>query len=239
MHGSGLPRLWGHVTAACTYEGENTVLELQTARYLVKMYRQAKDMADDVPESVAYLASDGGDGSLTSADVVARGSFLAPQTFGVLLTARAPAFVIGAGGSLGNLCLGSTGMGRYAARPDDGLTLVDTRITNAVRCVPPENKPVGAEIANCRPFLANEIACLASLRVILALGTIAHNSVLAALGLRRAAYPFGHGAAHDLPNGLWLIASYHCSRYNTNTGRLTPAMFEDVFAAIRQRLDQA
>jgi uracil-DNA glycosylase len=128
--------------------------------------------------------------------------------------------------------------GEYGARADDGLTLVDARITNAVRCVPPENKPVGAEIANCRRFLMGEIAAMTALEVILALGTIAHNSVLAALGHRRAAYPFGHGVLHELPASPALIASYHCSRYNTNTGRLTAEMFEDVFAAIRRRLER-
>jgi uracil-DNA glycosylase family 4 len=129
--------------------------------------------------------------------------------------------------------------GQYGGRADDGLALVDARITNAVRCVPPENKPVGAEIANCRSFLVREIESLAKLRIILALGTIAHNSVLTALGLRRAAYPFGHGALYELPDRPALIASYHCSRYNTNTGRLTVEMFENVFATIRGRLDQS
>jgi uracil-DNA glycosylase family 4 len=129
--------------------------------------------------------------------------------------------------------------GQYGGRADDGLALIDARITNAVRCVPPENKPVGAEIANCRSFLVREIESLAKLRIILALGTIAHNSVLTALGLRRAAYPFGHGALYELPDRPALIASYHCSRYNTNTGRLTVEMFENVFATIRGRLDQS
>jgi uracil-DNA glycosylase family 4 len=129
--------------------------------------------------------------------------------------------------------------GQYGGRADDGLALVDARITNAVRCVPPENKPVGAEIANCRSFLVREIESLAKLRIILALGTIAHNSVLTALGLRRAAYPFGHGVLYELPDRPALIASYHCSRYNTNTGRLTVEMFENVFATIRGRLDQS
>ncbi|MDH3233830.1 MAG: uracil-DNA glycosylase [Alphaproteobacteria bacterium] len=128
--------------------------------------------------------------------------------------------------------------GEYGGRADDGLDLVDARITNAVRCVPPENKPVGAEIKACRPYLESEIAAMPRLRVILALGTIAHNSVLTTLGHRRAAYPFGHNVEHPLPGGPVLIASYHCSRYNTNTGRLTTAMFEDVFAAIRSRLDE-
>jgi len=129
--------------------------------------------------------------------------------------------------------------GSYGARADDGLALVDARITNAVRCVPPENKPVGAEIKTCRPFLAREIAAMLRLEVILALGTIAHNSVLAALGERPSAFKFAHGAVHALPDGPALIASYHCSRYNTNTGRLTTKMFEAVFAAIRGRIDRS
>ena len=123
--------------------------------------------------------------------------------------------------------------GRYAAAPDDGLTLVDCRITNAVRCVPPENKPTPAEAAQCRGFLAAEIGAMPQLRALLALGAIAHQAALAALKLRRAAYPFAHGALHRLPGGLILADSYHCSRYNTNTRKLTPAMFEAVFAALK------
>ena len=120
------------------------------------------------------------------------------------------------------------------ARPDDGLALRRARIANAVRCVPPQNKPTPAEIEICRPFLAAEIA--ARLRALLALGAIAHHSVLAALGLRRMAFPFAHGAVHALPSGLVLADSYHCSRPNTNTGRLTPAMFGAVFSALTNRL---
>lgn len=123
--------------------------------------------------------------------------------------------------------------GTYGARPDDGLTLVDTIISNAVRCVPPENKPTPSEIAACRPFLAARIATLPRLRAILALGRIAHDSTLAALGERRARFPFGHGARHELSGGLVLWDSFHCSRYNTNTGRLTAAMFRAVLAEIR------
>jgi len=130
-------------------------------------------------------------------------------------------------------------VGAYAARPDDGLALRRARITNAVRCVPPQNKPEPAEIEACRPFLAAELAALPGLRVALSLGAIAHNSVLTALGLRRAAYPFAHGAIHRLPNGLALADSYHCSRLNTNTGRLTTAMFEAVFATIAEQLGTA
>ncbi len=128
--------------------------------------------------------------------------------------------------------------GEYGARPDDGLALIDCRITNAVRCVPPANKPVGAEIANCRPFLSAEIALLSRPPAILALGRIAHDSVLAALGVRRASYPFAHGAVHEL-DGVLLVDSYHCSRYNTQTRRLTEAMFHGVFADLRSRLDRA
>jgi uracil-DNA glycosylase family 4 len=126
--------------------------------------------------------------------------------------------------------------GTYAAHRGDGLTLARTRITNAVRCVPPQNKPDAPEIAACRPFLAAELAALSRLRAIVALGSIAHNAVLSAKGLRRAPYPFAHAALHELPDGLILADSYHCSRLNTNTGRLTPAMFEAVFAAVVKRL---
>ena len=127
--------------------------------------------------------------------------------------------------------------GHYAGRPDDGLALNRVRITNAVRCVPPQNKPETGEIAACRRFLAAELAALPNVRAILALGAIAHNAVLAAKELRRAAYPFAHAALHELPDGVLLADSYHCSRLNTNTGTLTPAMFEAVFAALKERLD--
>ena len=126
--------------------------------------------------------------------------------------------------------------GTYRADPADGLELVDCRITNAVRCVPPENKPETEEIATCRPFLAREIGGLPRLRAVLALGSIAHNSALAALNERRARFPFAHGALHRLPSGLLLADSYHCSRYNTNTGRLTREMFESVFEKLRAEL---
>jgi uracil-DNA glycosylase family 4 len=128
--------------------------------------------------------------------------------------------------------------GNYQARPDDGLTLNDARITNAVRCVPPENKPTPAEIKTCRSFLAATIAEMANLRAIVTLGRIAHESTIAALNHRRAAAPFGHGVSHEIGT-LRVLASYHCSRYNTNTGVLTPAMFRDVFAAVRGYLDAA
>ena len=127
--------------------------------------------------------------------------------------------------------------GTYDERAEDGLELVRCRITNAVRCVPPENRPTGPEAANCRPFLAAEIAALKELRAIVALGTVAHNAVLDALGLRRRDHPFAHGATHALGQGAVLADSYHCSRYNLNTGRLTAEMFEAVFAAVRRHLE--
>lgn len=123
--------------------------------------------------------------------------------------------------------------GEYKADPQDGLTLVNCRITNAVRCLPPQNKPVGAEIANCRPYLRGEIEGVQGLRVIVALGRIAHDSVLRALGVRLASYPFAHGALHEV-GGLTVADSYHCSRYNTQTGRLTEAMFRGVFERVRK-----
>jgi uracil-DNA glycosylase family 4 len=126
--------------------------------------------------------------------------------------------------------------GNYAAKPDDGLALVDVRITNAVRCVPPENKPTTVEIKTCRAFLAPTIAEMRNLRAIVTLGRISHESTIAALEHRRAAAPFAHGAAHEIGK-LRVFVSYHCSRYNTNTGVLTPKMFRDVFAAVRAYLD--
>ena len=126
--------------------------------------------------------------------------------------------------------------GHYAAHPGDGLTLVDCRITNAVRCVPPQNKPTGAEIAACRPFLTQEMRAMAALKAVLALGRVAHDGAVAALSLRRARHVFAHGASHDLGDGLRLFDSYHCSRYNTNTGRLTAKMFERVFSRIADHI---
>lgn len=128
--------------------------------------------------------------------------------------------------------------GVYQARPDDGLRLVDCRISNAVRCVPPQNKPLPVEIATCRPFLADTIATMPRLRAIVALGRIAHDTVLKTLGLRAAAAKFGHGAVHEAGH-LRLYDSYHCSRYNTNTGVLTPDMFNAVFARVRADLGAA
>jgi uracil-DNA glycosylase family 4 len=127
--------------------------------------------------------------------------------------------------------------GVYRADPNDGLHLVDCRIANAVRCLPPENKPLPVEFTNCRPFLQAELAVMANLRVIVALGKGAHDQVLRALTVRPAgAYPFIHGKLHALPTGLSLADSYHCSRYNTNTGRLTTEMFHAVFGDVRKAL---
>ena len=128
--------------------------------------------------------------------------------------------------------------GVYDARSDDGLVLCRARITNSVRCVPPQNKPQPNEIATCRRYLAAEITSLPGLRAILALGGIAHLTVLGAFGLRRSLFPFGHGVVHALPGGRLLVNSYHCSRQNTNTGRLTVAMFEAVFATLADALDR-
>jgi uracil-DNA glycosylase family 4 len=125
--------------------------------------------------------------------------------------------------------------GQYLARPDDGLTLVDCRIGNAVHCVPPQNKPLPIEINTCRQFLIATIATMPGLRAIVALGRIAHESTLKALGLRAAIAPFAHGAVHQA-GAIRLYDSYHCSRYNTNTRVLTPDMFRSVFAKVRADL---
>ncbi|PWE17954.1 uracil-DNA glycosylase [Marinicauda salina] len=129
--------------------------------------------------------------------------------------------------------------GRYDKDGDDDLRLVGAMITNAVRCVPPENKPVGAECNRCRPYLASRIDALPRLRVLLTLGKIAHDNTVRALGLKLKDHPFGHAASYAVagPAGpLTLLSSYHCSRYNTNTGRLTEAMFHDVFAEAKARV---
>ena len=129
--------------------------------------------------------------------------------------------------------------GVYDERPDDGLMLVDCRIVNAVRCVPPQNKPTPAEIATCRAFLTPSLASPSALAIV-ALGRIAHDSTLKALGARLAAYPFSHGGEHEIAAGattLRIFDSYHCSRYNTNTGVLTTDMFRGVFARARAFLD--
>lgn len=120
---------------------------------------------------------------------------------------------------------------------DDGLELVDCRITNAVKCLPPGNKPVGAEINTCNTFLANELDTLPPGSVVMALGGIAHRAIVKAMKRRQADYRFGHDALHEL-GAFRLLDSYHCSRYNTNTGRLTEAMFDAVFARVRALLDK-
>jgi len=122
--------------------------------------------------------------------------------------------------------------GRYEASADDGLELVDCRIVNAVRCVPPQNRPIGSEIVHCRQFLQGEIMNPPTPKVLLPLGSIAHGSTLRVLGLRETTYPFRHGAMYRLDDGRILAPSYHCSRQNLNTRRLTPAMFERVFEQI-------
>lgn len=126
--------------------------------------------------------------------------------------------------------------GTFEARIDDGLQLIDCMISNAVRCVPPENKPTPAEINTCRGFLTARISAMPRLKAIVVLGRIAHDSTLTAFGVRKAAFPFAHGARHVVSPSLAIYDSYHCSRYNTNTGRLTPEMFRSVFAAVAAEL---
>lgn len=126
--------------------------------------------------------------------------------------------------------------GEFKARADDGLELINCRITNAVRCLPPENKPIGSEINNCRPFLISQIDHMPNLKIILSLGLVSHNTVLKTFGEKLSAHKFAHQAQHDLQNGLTLIDSYHCSKYNTSTKRLTESMFHDVFEQIQKEL---
>lgn len=132
--------------------------------------------------------------------------------------------------------------GTYARAADDGLALVDCAITNAVRCVPPQNKPLPAEIATCRAFLRALLDAMPGLRAVVVLGRIAHESMLRTLEVKLAAAPFGHGRRHALARGsrapLTMFDSYHCSRYNTSTGVLTQAMFRDVFVAVKAFLDE-
>ena len=123
--------------------------------------------------------------------------------------------------------------GQYEERADDSLELVDCRIANSVRCVPPQNKPEPSEIKTCRQFLKSELETLPNVKVLLALGKIAHDSVCDTLGVRKATHPFKHGVAYDVGK-FQLISSYHCSRYNTNTGVLTTKMFEDVVAKAKK-----
>jgi uracil-DNA glycosylase family 4 len=129
------------------------------------------------------------------------------------------------------------GSGPESVSPDDSLELIGCRITNAVKCLPPDNKPVGAEINTCNAFLAAELATLPADAIVVALGGIAHRAVIKAVGERQAAYKFGHAAEHDIADRFTMLDSYHCSRYNTNTGRLTPVMFQQVFARARELLD--
>ena len=129
--------------------------------------------------------------------------------------------------------------GIYGADPGDGLALHDSRIVNAVRCVPPANLPLPVEIRTCNGFLGAELDALTAKRAVLALGVVAHNAVLRACGLKVSRQPFRHGQVLTLPDGLLLADSYHVSRYNTNTGLLTTAMFEAVVAELRTRLDAA
>ncbi|WP_374764956.1 uracil-DNA glycosylase [Yunchengibacter salinarum] len=136
-------------------------------------------------------------------------------------------------------CLKAAGLasGAYARRPDDGLALADTMVTNAVRCVPPQNKPVGDEINTCRPFLLARMRDMPHLTTLLALGRIAHETLIRALGLRQKDYPFGHNARHDL-GAVTLVDSYHCSRYNVNTGRITRDMFMDALATCQTAMTE-
>lgn len=129
--------------------------------------------------------------------------------------------------------------GTYGAHKDDGITLSDTRITNAVRCVPPQNKPTPEETNTCRAFLVDEINAMPNLEMILTLGLVSHNSVLKTLGVRASAYKFAHAAVHTLPSGLKIVNTYHSSRYNVNTGRLTMPMFYQVFDVIAAELTAA
>lgn len=130
----------------------------------------------------------------------------------------------------------------FASKPEsvsaaDGLELTDCRITNAVRCVPPANKPVGAEVNNCNPFLVHSLNRVARGGVVLALGRVAHTAIVKAVGGRQKDYPFSHGGRHRLPAGIWLLDTYHCSRYNTQTGRLTEPMFSAVLEDARSLLN--
>lgn len=126
--------------------------------------------------------------------------------------------------------------GVYDRRADDGLQLVGCRITNAVRCVPPQNKVTGSEAATCRPFLISEIDAMPKLKVLLALGRVAHEAILRTFDLKLRDHGFAHGAFHTLPAGLVMADSFHCSRYNVNTGRLTAEMFGQVLGDIRNRM---
>ena len=170
---------------------------------------------------------------------------LAPGLKGANATGR-PFTGDSAGGYLFEM-LGRYGManGTYGGHADDGITLDDVRITNAVRCVPPQNKPTAAETHNCRPFLVDEIMAMPNIKVVLALGRLAHDAVLRATGYRHADYPFAHASHHHIASkmadgkerALELISSYHCSRYNTQTRRLTDDMFSLVFRMIKDAIE--
>ncbi len=164
---------------------------------------------------------------------------LAPGMHGANATGRP--FTGDWAGDLLYKALGAHGFtcGTYGGTKDDGLTLQGAMITNAVRCLPPENKPVGAEGAACRPFLTDQIESLPSIKAILTLGKISHDNTVRAMGLRLKDAPFGHHTVNELPEGRRLYSSYHCSRYNTNTKRLTEEMFFAVFADIRSFIDAA
>lgn len=161
---------------------------------------------------------------------------LAPGLKGANRTGRA--FTGDASGEFLFAALRDSGFakGIYGGTDADGVELEDCMISNAVRCVPPHNKPTPDEIARCRPFLAATIAAMPRLRALLALGRVAHDSTLRALGCKASLSPFSHGARHEITARLTLFDSFHCSRYNTNTGRLTPAMFTAVFENIRTEL---
>ncbi len=128
--------------------------------------------------------------------------------------------------------------GNYGKHADDGLELINAQITNAVRCVPPQNKPIGEEVNNCRPYLINQIKDMPNLKCLMVLGKLSHDTTLKSLGYKLKDFPFGHMNCHTLDNGLTLVDSYHCSRYNTNTGKLTVEMFENVFKTIDTLLKQ-
>ena len=154
---------------------------------------------------------------------------LAPGMKGANRTGRA--FTGDASGDLLFATLAKAGLSRgvFASRADDGVKLNGCMIFNAVKCLPPQNKPTPKETANCRKYLTAQLKALGNLRVLVALGRIAHDSIIRHYGQRLADYPFGHASQHTLPDGRMLVDSYHCSRYNTQTRRLTPEMFEQVF----------
>ncbi|WP_262695535.1 uracil-DNA glycosylase [Kordiimonas aquimaris] len=124
--------------------------------------------------------------------------------------------------------------GNYDQHINDGFTLKKVMVTNAVRCVPPQNKPIGSEVNNCRPFLISRLKHLPKVKVMLALGKIAHDTAIKTFGLKQSAYKFAHEAVHKLPNGLTLVDSYHCSRYNVNTKRLTEEMFMNALQRVEE-----